>query len=82
MAEQSEKVPIHPIAPRLKNGLKKPHIGSDIQAYREAHKESVGHESDKWWAEVCTIVDRGIEFCLIMLSKLAISSTGIALLTL
>jgi hypothetical protein len=53
MAEQPEKVPFHPIAPRLQNGPKKPHIGPHIHAYREVHKESLGQESDKWWAKVC-----------------------------
>ena len=51
MAEQPERIPIHPIAPRLQNGTKKPHIGP--HAYREVHKESLGQESDKWWAKVC-----------------------------
>ena len=54
MAEHPEKhkVPIHPIAPRLKSGTKKPHIGPHIDAYKELHGESMGHESDKWWAKV------------------------------
>ncbi len=43
---------IHPVAPRLKNGSKIPHIGPHIHAYRKAHEETVGHESDKWWAKV------------------------------
>ena len=52
MADTTEKVPIHPVAPRLKSGPKKPHVGPDIHGYRSAHKETVGHESDKWWAKV------------------------------
>ena len=51
MAE-AEQVPIHPVAPRLKNGPKVPHIGPHIHAYKKAHEETVGHESDKWWAKV------------------------------
>ena len=43
---------IHPVAPRLKNGHKVPHIGPHIHAYRAAHSQTVGHESDKWWAKV------------------------------
>ncbi|PSR73241.1 hypothetical protein PHLCEN_2v10901 [Hermanssonia centrifuga] len=43
---------IHPVAPRLKNGSKIPHIGPHIHAYRKAHEETVGHESDKWWAKM------------------------------
>lgn len=43
---------LHPVAPRIKDGPKKPHIAPDIHAYREAHKLSLGHESDKWWAKV------------------------------
>ena len=49
-AKQPEKVPLHPIAPRLNSGLKEPHIGP--HAYKELHRESLGHESDKWWAKV------------------------------
>ncbi|KAK0184422.1 hypothetical protein F5146DRAFT_1074571 [Armillaria mellea] len=48
----SESIPIHPVAPRLANGLKMPHVGPHIQAYRAAHKETVGHESDQWWAKM------------------------------
>ncbi|TFK31281.1 hypothetical protein BDQ12DRAFT_753468 [Crucibulum laeve] len=52
MAEEAAApIPIHPVAPRLAKGLKKPHIGPHIEAYRSAHKETVGHESDKWWAK-------------------------------
>ena len=29
-----EPVPTHPIAPRLKSGQKKPHVGPHIHAYR------------------------------------------------
>ena len=49
----TDKAPIHPVAPQLKSGPKQPHIGPDIHAYQSAHKETVGHESDKWWAKVC-----------------------------
>ena len=52
MTDATEQVPIHPVAPRLKAGPKRPHVGPDIEAYRAAHKETVGHESDKWWAKV------------------------------
>ncbi|KAF8066861.1 hypothetical protein FPV67DRAFT_1496744 [Lyophyllum atratum] len=45
-------VPKHPIAPRLANGLKTPHIGPHIDDYHAAHAETVGHESDAWWAKV------------------------------
>jgi len=79
MAEQPEKALIYPVAPRLRNGPKKPHIGPDINAYREVHKESLGTESDKWWAKVCTILIVVEELYLTGFSKLMISSTGIAL---
>jgi hypothetical protein len=79
MAEQPEKIPIHPIAPRLKNGPKKPHIGPHIHAYRAAHKESLGGESDEWWAKVCTMLVVFEEIYLTGLSKLMIFSTGIVL---
>ena len=55
-ANGTEVVPaapqLHPIAPRVKDGPKTPHIGPHIHAYRKAHSETVGHESDKWWAKV------------------------------
>ncbi len=54
MAEQT--IPIHPVAPRLKHGSKKPHIGPHIDDYHAAHKETVGHESDNWWAKVRAVV--------------------------
>lgn len=47
-----EVVPIHPVAPRMTNAGKTPHIGPHIGAYREAHAKTVGHESDHWWAKV------------------------------
>ncbi|EDR02821.1 acetate--CoA ligase [Laccaria bicolor S238N-H82] len=47
---EEQKPLIHPVAPRLKSGPKTPHVGPHIHAYRDAHKETVGHESDKWWA--------------------------------
>ena len=52
MADSIEKPAIHPVAPRMKEGPKQPHIGPNIEAYHSAHKETVGHESDKWWAKV------------------------------
>ncbi|KAF9045038.1 hypothetical protein BJ165DRAFT_1474885 [Panaeolus papilionaceus] len=48
MSDQT--IPIHPVAPRLKSGHKVPHVGPTIEHYRAAHKETVGHESDNWWA--------------------------------
>jgi acetyl-CoA synthetase len=51
MADNSEKVPIHPVAPRLKAGPKIPHVGPDIDAYHSVHKQTVGPGSDKWWAK-------------------------------
>lgn len=58
----SDPVPIHPVAPRLTNGLKTPHIGPDFEAYKQAHAQTVGQESDQWWSTVakefihCTFV--------------------------
>lgn len=57
---------IHPVAPRLKNGLKIPHIGPHIHAYRKAHEETVGHESDKWWAKVSSTF---CNFCITISSR-------------
>jgi acetyl-CoA synthetase len=53
MADIPEPIPIHPVAPRLKEGHKKPHVGPHIGAYKATHAETIGHESDKWWAKVC-----------------------------
>jgi acetyl-CoA synthetase len=44
---------IHPVAPRMLNGHKKPHIGPNVHAYKAAHAETIGQDSDKWWAAVC-----------------------------
>lgn len=44
-------IPIHPVAHRVANGHRKPHVGPHIAAYRQAHAETVGHESDRWWAK-------------------------------
>ncbi|KAF5373428.1 hypothetical protein D9615_009446 [Tricholomella constricta] len=45
-------VPKYPIAPRLANGPKTPHIGPHLQAYQDAHALTVGDASDEWWAKV------------------------------
>lgn len=55
MTESTEPVPIHPVAPRLKNGPKTPHIAPDIDAYRAAHALTVAENSDEWWAKVCIV---------------------------
>lgn len=46
------EIPMHPVAPRMTNRGKKPHIGPHIDDYHKAHKETIGHESDAWWAKV------------------------------
>ncbi|KAH9903296.1 acetate--CoA ligase [Cubamyces lactineus] len=46
------KVPTHPIPPRLKDGPKTPHIGPHFHAYKSIHSQTVGHESDAWWAKI------------------------------
>jgi len=53
MAEEPVVVKKFPVAHRVKNGPKVPHVGPHIDDYHTAHKETVGHESDKWWAKVC-----------------------------
>ena len=70
MAESTESVPTHPVAPRLKNGLKTPHIGPDIDAYRAAHAVTVAGDSDEWWEKVCST------------GNLSLSGTNIAVLRL
>lgn len=55
MSDSPAPVPIHPVAHRVAKHHKKPHVGPHIHAYREAHAETVGHESDKWWAKVGSI---------------------------
>ncbi|KAG5643417.1 acetyl-CoA synthetase [Asterophora parasitica] len=44
-------VPKHPIAPRVANGPRTPHVGPHIDAYHQAHKVTVGEGSDEWWAQ-------------------------------
>lgn len=53
MSESNETIQSHPVAPRLKNGPKTPHLGPDIHAYRTAHAQTVAEDSDEWWAKVC-----------------------------
>ncbi|KAH9984138.1 hypothetical protein BJV77DRAFT_1062270 [Russula vinacea] len=48
----SEPVPIHPVAPRLKNGPKKPHVGPTIDDYKALHAQSIGPNSDEYWSKV------------------------------
>ncbi|TFY53713.1 hypothetical protein EVJ58_g9297 [Rhodofomes roseus] len=40
-------VPLHPIRARVKDGLKTPHVGPHIHAYKPS-----AMESDKWWAKM------------------------------
>ncbi|KAI0252865.1 acetate--CoA ligase [Lactifluus subvellereus] len=47
----SEPVPLHPVAPRLKYGPKRPHVGPTINEYRALHARTVGPGSDEWWAK-------------------------------
>lgn len=54
MAESTESIPLHPVAPRLKDGPKTPHLGPDIDSYRAAHALTIAEDSDEWWAKVCT----------------------------
>lgn len=52
MADSPQSVPTHPIAPRILNHVKKPHVGPDIQAYQDHHGQTIGDGSDEWWAQV------------------------------
>ena len=53
MAEsQHQSIPTRPIAPRVKDHHRKPHVGPDIHAYRDHHAKTVGEFSDEWWAQV------------------------------
>ncbi|KAJ7594060.1 hypothetical protein C8J56DRAFT_1012431 [Mycena floridula] len=48
----AESIPRHPVAPRLANGTKTPHLAS-LDAYKLAHKATIGgRESDEWWAKM------------------------------
>ncbi|KAF5320426.1 hypothetical protein D9611_010815 [Ephemerocybe angulata] len=51
MAEAPVTASVHPVAHRVKSGRNKPHVGPHMDDYRLAHKETVGHESDNWWAK-------------------------------
>ena len=78
MSEQPAAIPIHPVAPRLKAGTKVPHIGPHIDNYRAAHKETVGHESDKWWSKVRAALHLSLSETDIVSSKHTLYSIGIA----
>ncbi|KAF8635001.1 hypothetical protein AX15_000614 [Amanita polypyramis BW_CC] len=52
MSDDPNNVPVHPVAPRLKSGPKTPHVAPDRNAYHSVHSETVGHESDQWWAKI------------------------------
>lgn len=47
----SEPVPIHPVAPRLKDGPKKPHVGPTIDDYKTLHAQTIGPGSDEYWTK-------------------------------
>ena len=51
MAEH-EHASTHPVAPRLRNGPKTPHVGPTKDHYHEHHSQTVGEHSDKWWEKV------------------------------
>ncbi|KAF7762362.1 hypothetical protein Agabi119p4_8955 [Agaricus bisporus var. burnettii] len=52
MADTHIGVATHPVAPRVAQGTKTPHVGPDIHAYRAAHAQTVGDGSDEWWAKI------------------------------
>ena len=53
MADSDQhNVPTHPVAPRVKDHHKKPHVGPDIKAYHDHHAKTLGEGSDEWWAKV------------------------------
>jgi acetyl-CoA synthetase len=47
----TESVPTHPIAPRLKGGPKKPHVGPTIGDYKSLHAQTIGPGSDEYWTK-------------------------------
>jgi len=49
---QNKSVKTHPVAHRVKQHHKKPHVGPDVDAYRNHHAKTVGEGSDEWWAQV------------------------------
>ena len=64
----AEAIPIHPVAPRMKEShkhYKKPHVGPHLDAYKAAHAETIGDESDKWWAKVCLHLGEHVSLTLI-----------------
>lgn len=52
MTEVSAPVPKHPIAPKVADGPKTPHVGPTFDAYAEAHAQTIGPQSDEWWGKV------------------------------
>ena len=53
--EDHELAPIYPIAPRMREGLKKPHVGPSRKDYEGLHSKTVGEDSDEWWGNVSTV---------------------------
>lgn len=51
MAEHHE-APTFPVAHRVKNGHKKPHVGPTREDYHKHHEQTVGAHSDKYWEKV------------------------------
>jgi len=46
-------VPIFPVAPRLTHPDRPtPYVGPAIPDYRAVHRQTVGNDSDEWWAKV------------------------------
>jgi len=46
-------VQIFPVAPRLTHPDRPtPYVGPAIPDYRAAHRQTVGSDSDEWWAKV------------------------------
>ncbi|KAL5478505.1 ACS2 [Sanghuangporus weigelae] len=50
--EDHELAPIYPIASRMREGPKKPHIGPSRKEYQASHAKTVGDGSDEWWEKI------------------------------
>ena len=49
----------HPIPSRIADGPEVPYIGPHFEAYKKAHAETIGENSDKWWAKVSRCLQCG-----------------------
>ena len=51
--DHESEIQTFPVAPRLaRSSGPTPYVGPGISDYRAAHRQTVGEDSDEWWAKV------------------------------